>query len=243
MERRQYTVSDVIGVQSPANLRYFSEYRFKDKYKIEVLYNWTTLSEKNIAQKNYREHLGLQDKVLFFYGGNIGVAQDMDNIVRLAKSLDDHPTIYFLLVGDGTEVPRLKEYIQQNGLNNISILPSVPQDEYLAMLSQVDVGLISLDPNLKTHNFPGKMLGYMYFSIPILAGINAGNDLRQILEGSKAGLVCLNGEDEKLHDYALKLAKDMSFRRQTGQDARTLLEKTFSVTRAASQILSHMKNP
>ena len=35
--------------------------------------------------------------MVFFYGGNIGVAQDLDNIVRLAASLRDEPQAYFLL--------------------------------------------------------------------------------------------------------------------------------------------------
>lgn len=73
------------------------------------------------------------------------------------------------------------------------------------------------------------------------SSINAGNDLKQILEESQAGLVCLNGEDEQFCNYAKLLAKDLNLRHQMGQNARKLLEKTFSVTRATSQILSHME--
>jgi len=108
------------------------------------------------------------------------------------------------------------------------------------MLSQYDVGLISLNRNLKTHNYPGKMLGYMYFSMPILANINIGNDLKDILEESRAGFVCISGEQNKLREYALKLAEDKQLRRQMGKNARALLEETFCVSCAASQILSNM---
>ena len=59
--------------------------------------------------------------------------------------------------------------------------------EYLSMLSEFDVGLISLDYGLKTQNFPGKMLGYMYYSTPMLASINPGNDLKVILEDTRSG--------------------------------------------------------
>jgi len=107
------------------------------------------------------------------------------------------------------------------------------------MLSQFDIGLISLDRQLKTHNFPGKMLGYMYFSMPILACINPGNDLKQIIEESNAGLICLAGEHNIFCAYAEQLAADADLRRKMGNNARAVLEKTFSVSRAASQILSH----
>jgi glycosyltransferase involved in cell wall biosynthesis len=106
-ERQNYDAADIIGVQSPANLRYFEENGLDKKYHLEVLFNWTALVEENVQPTAYRERLGLQGKVVFFYGGNIGVAQDMDNIVRLAKNLQGEGSAFFLLVGDGSEVPRL----------------------------------------------------------------------------------------------------------------------------------------
>jgi glycosyltransferase involved in cell wall biosynthesis len=227
-ERQNYDAADIIGVQSPANLRYFEENGLDKKYHLEVLFNWTALVEENV-----------KPKVVFFYGGNIGVAQDMDNIVRLAKNLQGEGSAFFLLVGDGSEVPRLKADIVSKGLTNIAVHDAVGQNEYLSMLSEFDVGLISLDRGLKTQNFPGKMLGYMYHSMPILASINPGNDLKDILEGQQAGLVCMNGEDDLLAAHARKLVREEKYRHMLGQNARTLLASTFSVSRAAGQILSH----
>jgi len=238
-EKLNYDAADVIGVQSPANLNYFSGQGLEKKYRLQVLYNWTTLTEENIEPSTYRERLGLQGKIVFFYGGNIGVAQDMDNIIRLADNLRDEPSAFFLLVGDGHEVPRLREAIISKGLVNIAIHDAVGQREYLSMLSEFDVGLISLNRNLKTQNFPGKMLGYMYHSMPILASINPGNDLKEILEGRQAGLVCLNGDHDLFATHARRLLKDEGYRRLLGKNARALLESTFSVSKAAGQILSH----
>jgi len=101
------------------------------------------------------------------------------------------------------------------------------------------VGLISLDRNLKTQNFPGKMLGYMYHGKPILASINPGNDLKGILEEHQAGLVFINGMDTALAEGARRLLRDRQLRDQLGRNARALLEKTFSSAHAAAQILSH----
>ncbi len=238
-EMQNYNAADIIGVQSPANLRYFEENGLDKQYHLEVLYNWTTLREDNIPLGAHRERLGLHGKVVFFYGGNIGVAQDMDNIIRLAKNLHDEPFAYFLLVGDGSEVPRLKAAISSNNLTNIAIHDAVGQREYLSMLTEFDVGLISLDRGLKTQNFPGKMLSYMYCSMPILASINSGNDLKTILEEQEAGLVCINGEDEKLAANARSLLSNAGLRRQLGNNARALLEDKFSVSKATEQILSH----
>ncbi|MBI5759399.1 MAG: glycosyltransferase family 4 protein [Planctomycetales bacterium] len=237
-ELDQYAVADVIGVQSAANLNYFRDHGWDKRYRLDVLYNWTTLDEQDVPATNFREQWGLQNQIVFFYGGNIGVAQDMDNVVRLADSLRDEPDVHFLLVGDGSEVARLQADVAARGLTNISLRPAVGQREYLGMLSEFDVGLVTLDRHLKTQNFPGKMLGYMYYSKPILASINPGNDLRDVVEQANCGLVCENGDDAELRERALRLARDAMLRQRIGRNGRRLLEDKFAVPRTVQQILT-----
>ena len=238
-ERRNYEAADIIRVQSPANLLYFKDNGLDKKHVLEVRYNWTSLVEEHVPFTTHRVHLGLQDKIVFFYGGNIGIAQDVDNIIRLADHLRNEPRAYFLLMGGGSEVSRLKKVISLKGLTNISIHDPVDHHEYLSILSEFDVGLISLDRRLRSHNFPGKMMSYMYHSKPMLASINPGNDLKEMLEGNKAGLVCINGEDDLFASYARRLVGEEDLRHQLGQNARVLLESVFSVSKAAEQILAH----
>lgn len=241
VEKQQYKAADIIAVQSPANLDYFDGSKFAVDKKLEVLYNWFRDGERQPLNQNYRKKLGLEDKVVFFYGGNIGVAQDMDCIVRLARSMSSHQNAYLLLVGQGSEVERLNKLIESLGLSNISILPAVDQSEYFAMLSEFDVGLIALDGNLKTHNFPGKMLGYMAYSKPLLASINPGNDLETIISNAQAGFVSYAGQDGKLYKSAVQLLDDPELRKKTGKNARNLLDSTFSAFSAAKQIIKSVQ--
>ena len=88
-ELRQYKIADVIGVQSPANLDYFHASGFAGETRLDVLYNWTRIEEVSPAPTSFRQRFGLQNKTVFVYGGNLGLAQDMDNIVRLANRLRD----------------------------------------------------------------------------------------------------------------------------------------------------------
>ena len=239
-EKQNYDAATVIGVQSPANLKYFSERGLDRRYRLEVLYNWAAEAGARPSGGAWRARLGLTDKVVFFYGGNIGVAQDMDNILRLAERLRDEPRAHFLLVGDGTEVPRLRALVAKQHLDNVTLHPPVSQEEYLDMLGELDVGLISLDKGLKTQNFPGKMLSYMNLAKPILASLNPGNDLGDLLERNEAGLVSTNGDDDCLEAQARQLLADRDLRERLGRRARVLLEDRFSVKSAANQILSHV---
>lgn len=238
-EKLQYEQADVIGVQSPNNLQYFDSISLTNKLKLEVLYNWINTYKLPKASNYYRKKYNLLGKVVFFYGGNIGVAQDVENLVRLAKRLSSIPQSHILLVGDGSEVDSLKNLIQDFDLFNISVFGSVSQEEYHSMLAEFDIGLISLDRNFKTSNFPGKMLGYMKCNMPILASVNFGNDLINLIEDNEIGLASLNGDDDLLFNNALRLVYSPELRVFYGTNGNILLKKLFSVQSATTTILSH----
>jgi glycosyltransferase involved in cell wall biosynthesis len=237
---QQYRIADVIGVQSPANLRFFATTFPQEKFRLKVLFNWTTLQEAPQARTNYRASLGLKSKIVFLYGGNVGVAQDMDNILRLAARLAFRTDVRFLLVGEGSEVQRLQKSIELNRVRNVQLLPAMPQREYLSMVSEFDVGLISLDARLTSHNVPGKLLSYLYWGMPVLASVNPGNDLFALLQESAGGFCFENGDDANLAWAALRLADDARLRGAMGRNARSLLEQTFSVQHAVNQIFTHL---
>ena len=231
----------MIAVQSPANLRYFEERGWDKRYKLDVLYNWMSVSDSDVPPTRLRQELGLEDKVVLFFGGNLGVAQDTDNLVRLAAGLLGEPDVRVLLMGEGSEVPRIEDQIASRKLDNLILCPGVDPRTYLGVLREFDIGLITLDRRLKQQNFPGKLLGYLTVSMPVLASVNPGNDLRDVLEQHEAGLVCENGEDETLLKNALRLVRDPDLRRRLGRNGRRLLESVFSVSNAADRILRHFR--
>ena len=241
-ERRQYRAADVIGVECPANVRYFDRPELAGRHKVEVLHNWARIHDARHPPRDRPRELPAEyaDKVVFIYGGNIGVAQDMDNVLRLAENVAGEPAIQFLLVGDGSEAPRLRRAVRERGLANLAIRPPVDQATYRRMLDEADVGLITLDAKLKTFNYPSKMLGYMDAGLPILGSVNPGNSLKELIEDAAAGQVRINGDDEGLRRAALELAMDAQLRRSAGENARRLLAGRFSAAAAADTILAHV---
>jgi len=184
----------------------------------------------------YREKFSLKDKVVFFYGGNMGVAQGVDTILDLIRAMRPHTEVRFLLVGQGAEIPRIQGAIASEGLDNVVLCPAVDQRTYLSMLSEADVGFLSLARELQTHNVPSKALPYMYFSLPILASLNPGNELSAVVHAHQAGICVETGDVPALVEAAVRLAKDPDLRRRLGANARRLLEARFSAAAAASQI-------
>lgn len=236
-ELRLYRSFESIGIESAANLPYFSALRPVHR-GVEVLYNWSKVEGLHRKSFGLRERFGLKRKVIFVYGGNLGVAQDMNNILRLATSVQDQTHLFFVLVGEGSEADRIGREIERLHLQNVLLLPPVPQEHYMEIIGECDVGLITLKKDLKTCNIPGKILGYMEMRKPTLASVNPGNELTKIIGDHEVGEVCINGDDAQLREAALRLAADPEKRKAMGERAFALLKEKFDVRAAAKQILS-----
>ncbi|ATD28506.1 Putative glycosyltransferase [Vibrio cholerae] len=237
-ERLNYNASNCIGLMSSANVEYFSS--LNPKYNnLQVLRNWAEINPKSYSTTliNIREKYNLGEKVIYFYGGNIGHAQDMSNLLRLVKKMIIYPQAHFLFIGQGDEFDLVKKIKIIENLNNLTLLPSISQEAYKDVLTQVDIGLFSLAKTHKAHNFPGKLLGYMLQSLPILGSVNKGNDLIDFINGEGAGWAFINGEDDSLLNAALSLLNDSDQRITMGQRGFDVLKAYFSVEVAAQQII------
>ncbi len=235
IEKILYAQVDRIGVQSPTNLEFFRNNKQLNKF--EVLYNWTKpkINIKANIQQSIKDKI--KNKLVLVYGGNIGVAQDINNILRLARNLIKKKDILFLLIGDGTEYENIEKEIKMNKISNVLLSPSIKNEEYQSILNECSIGLVSLNKDLRTENLPGKMLEYMKYSLPILASINMGNNFDELIHKHEAGLVSLNGDDEKFLSNALQLIDNPDLRSQTSQNSKNLLYNIFHVKSAADKIL------
>jgi glycosyltransferase involved in cell wall biosynthesis len=234
IEKLQYRVADRIGVESPSSLKYFKRFPALEA-KAEVLWNWVADSARLPSQPKVRERLGLVGKTVFFYGGNMGVAQRMDRLLRLAEALHENRAVHFVLVGEGSERERLRADATRMGLTNFLVLDAVSQDEFMSMLAEFDIGVVLLDPQLSTHNVPGKLLSYAAAGKPTIAEVNAGNDLIGLLRTYRAGLASANDESTFILNAKL-LANNADLRAELGINSRTLARELFSVKTAAQQI-------
>ena len=238
-EKINYKSADRIGVMSPSNLEFFKSKNINTS-KFEVLYNWSQITEVQKKENNFRKKLKLENKIVLFYGGNIGHAQQMINLINLAKKFTENSSVHFLFVGQGDEVELLLKEVSINKLKNITYLPPVNQNTYFEMLNEFDIGMFSLHSGHKTHNFPGKLLGYMSYSKPILGCVNAGNDLADVVNSTKAGIVVDSNDFFGLYEAAKILIDSESIRNKMGTNARELLLNKFSVKSISKQIVNNL---
>ncbi len=234
--RYQYSVADTIGVQTPGNLSYFSEWKQVPGRTLEVLPNW--LGDAADMRCTIRiADTPLAGRKIFVYAGNMGVAQGMDILLDLAERLRSRDDVGFLFVGRGTDAGRLASLAQARGLDNVLFRDEIDPDEIPDLYAQCHVGMVALDPRHKSHNIPGKFLTYMQSGLPVLANINAGNDLAGIIRKEKVGIVCENNDADALYAMAQELLECLDDDVAFPVRCKALFERLFSAETAVHQVV------
>ncbi len=241
VERFQYRVADVIGVQAHSALSYFDAWARHPGRRVEVLQNW--LADASVRDCSISVASGpLAGRRIFVYAGNMGVAQGMDLLLDLAAALRQRADVGFLFVGRGSEAARLRDAAVQRGLDNVQFHDEIDPAEIPALYLQCHIGLVALDPRHRTHNIPGKFLSYMWAGLPALASINPGNDLADVIRQAGVGRVCEDHRVASLQQGAEDLLKmieadgaDMRMR------CRQLAADLFSPEAAARQVVAGLR--
>lgn len=234
----QYSVADIIGIQTQGNQIYF---RDKKDCRIEVLQNWLT-DAPNIGCSISLASTALAGRIIFVYAGNMGVAQSVSIFIDLAERLLNKVDIGFLFLGRGSDAQCLREVAKVRGLDNVAFFDEIDPKEMPGIYAQCHIGIVALDPRHKTHNIPGKFLSYMQAGLPVLASINPGNDLEEIILSEKVGRVCSDHSIDTLQHLAIDLFDEVvgNTTNSLAMSARckALSAKLFSPEVAAKQIIS-----
>lgn len=234
-EIKLYNAVDYIGIESIKDLDYFKSY-LNNKTQLEVLDNWG--SSINVDQIQSHESSPLpKDLVNIIYGGNMADAQDLYSLLNdLEDSVLDNKA-FLTLIGSGHQLENIKSLIKKKNLKNVKLLEEVDQKTYLTILKGADIGLVSLNKKLKSNNFPLKMMGYIQQSKPILASVNKGNEIINIIKENDIGQVSLSGDKKGLNKNFLSMIEDKDRLRKQGENALKLFQRRFTVNIAIEKII------
>ena len=237
----QYRSADIIGVQTHGNLAFFAPGAIpRLTTKLEVLNNWLADEPNRGCRIDIRDTC-LVGRRIFVYAGNMGAAQHMDKLVNLAIALHHRKDMGFLFVGRGSEVERLRAMTTSHRMDNILFEDEIDHADIPGLYAQCHVGMICLDGRHKTHNIPGKFLSYMHAGLPVLASVNAGNDLVAEIEGNAVGLASVDPDGSDLAPLAISLVGDNWSGRALKERCRRLSRERFSVEAAVCQIVRAVK--
>ena len=235
--QQQYDAADIIGVQTSGNLGYFEQWQeARVGRSLDVLHNWLGKPASVRCPLRINESPLAGRKVLV-HAGNMGVAQGMDILLDLADRMRPRTDIGFLFVGRGHDVNRLSASAAMRGLDNVMFHDEIEPDEIPDLYAQCEAGIVALDSRHKSHNIPGKFLSYIQNGMPVLASVNPGNDLANLIRREGVGEVCETNCLNELEQRCIALVDRLHADSELADRCFRLFERQFSVSRTVRQLI------
>jgi colanic acid biosynthesis glycosyl transferase WcaI len=207
-----------------------------------VIENWADAQRvmpKLPSASELRARLGLLDRFVVAYSGNLGRAHEFETILGAAKALESEPVFAFLIIGGGAKIPAFKQAVADCGLNNVRFLPYQPREALDDSLAAADVHLASLLPSLEGFVVPSKFYGILAAGRPVVFVGDPDGELSRIIHASKCGLVVNVAACEELATQLCRLRATPNACEAMGRRARELLREKYD-TRAGIEKWSTM---
>ena len=240
-EKQLYDISDHIGCMSNANLEFVLKHNpHLDKDKVEVNPNTIELLDHStIANVTFPYLTQLKGKVVFVYGGNLGLPQGIDFLLEVILYCKDLNNVFFLIIGSGTEQKKINHWFELHKPTNALFIDELPKDQYNSVLQRCHVGLIFLHPDFTIPNYPSRLLSYMEHKMPVICATDEVTDIGKDAEKGNYGYWCKSGNLEKIKQFVILLSENKELRIKAGNNAYNHLKLKFLVDVSYKIILKH----
>jgi glycosyltransferase involved in cell wall biosynthesis len=243
-EKILYKISDHIGCMSPENMNYVLKHNSEiDAKKVEINPNSIEIKKRytlKLEKEKVLEKYGLpKDKVLFIFGGNLGLPQGIEYLKRNIQYCKPITNSFFIIVGNGTEYHELKEWFENENISNACLISELPKSEFDQLLNIADVGLIFLNPLFTIPNFPSRLLSYLENKIPVICATDTSTDIGKIAVINKFGFSCLTSDPETFFDHIIKLL-NIELRSTMGENGYKFLLKEYTSDISYTKIIQKL---
>lgn len=157
--------------------------------------------DENKKEKS-KASLGLESKTVCGFIGCFafwhGVHHFMD---KIAPKLKTHPNLVLLLIGDGETLPKVKEIVKENNLQDQVVLTgNVPHGEIINYVRAMDFSVL---PSSNEYGSPMKMFELMGAGVPLVAADYP--PVVEILENGKDGWLFPQGDLDACIDLLIDI--------------------------------------
>jgi glycosyltransferase involved in cell wall biosynthesis len=206
--------------------------------RVRIIENWAdadVIEPLAPAVSRCRQTLGLSERFVVGYSGNLGRAHDYRTILDAASRLVDEKGIAFLMTGGGANMTRLRDEAVRRGLTNLMFQPYQPRELLSDSLSAADVHMTCLLPTLEGLIVPSKFYGILAVGRPVLFIGDPDGELARIIRLTRCGAVVSCGDGAALAAAIVDLKAHPDEVCEQGSRARRLFVETYTADRAADQ--------
>lgn len=213
--------------------------------RVLVITNWADLDLISPAprEKNQlRNELGLVEKFVVQWAGNMGHPHDVESLFAAMVKLKDCQDIHFLFIGSGYKRTWLELQVQSAGLNNVTFLGNRPRTDQQNFLNACDIALSSLIKGMSGIGVPSRIYNIMAAGKPILAIGEPDSELAFVLSEEKAGWLVPPGEPDRIVQVILQARNNPALAAEMGRRGRMAVETKYSSDFVINRYLGMIKD-
>lgn len=215
-------------VQTAAGRDYFVA-RGVEADDLSILPHWIDqdqfLATNDDQRKAVRDEFDWADDFVVLFAGNLGIVQGLGSVIEAARLLPERD-VRIVLMGDGTDRPRLEEIAARYEIGDrIQFVERQPIERMPAIMAAADVLLVNLKRSeLTRYVIPSKTVAYLASGKPIL--LAAGGASEDLVREADAGVVAEPESGQALAD-AIAAMRQMSKAelKRLGDNGRRFLQE------------------
>ncbi|HYM23134.1 MAG TPA: glycosyltransferase family 4 protein [Vicinamibacterales bacterium] len=216
---------------------------------VTIIANWaeeTVLRPVAPGPNALLRELGLLDKFVVQYCGNLGRVHDIESLVEAARVLrESDPDVHFVFIGAGAKKAWLMSEIERIGLDNLTVLPPKPRSEEDVFLRGCDVAIMAMVPGMAGVGVPSRLYNIMAAGKPVIAAVDERSEPAIVIQEERIGWVIAPGDPAGIV-AAIRSARadrarlrEMSVRAAMGaQEKYTLADATAAYCRLVERVWS-----
>jgi glycosyltransferase involved in cell wall biosynthesis len=135
-----------------------------------ALANWSHFDfQPSESIDKTKQKYGFGESEVILHIGNMGVKQGLEHVLDSARLAQrESPRLKFVFVGGGNQIDKLKDFVIQNLLTNVSFIEPVTDEELSNLMNSASVLLVHEAPGVKEMSIPSKLSTYFLTGRPIL---------------------------------------------------------------------------
>lgn len=163
----------------------------------------------------YRRELGIDDRPVVMYAGNVGFSQSLDLLIEAARQI---PDAMFVINGEGSARATLID--SARGLSNVVFAPYQDKARLPEVLATGDIHVVPLRAGLGAVSVPSKTYSILAAGRPVVASIDPGTEVPRILDASGAGIAVSPDDAEQFVAAVRSLLTDRARAERMGHAGR-----------------------